>query len=39
MVGVHSNGRGKGVGRALFLHVIDWAKRDSLLVDGKYIDE
>lgn len=72
VVGVHSASRGKGIGRALFLHVIDWAKevglhrldltviaeneaaialykkmgfiiegtkRDSLLIDGKYIDE
>ena len=72
VIGIHSNYRGKGIGKALFLHAEEWAreqgihrleltvikhneaafnlykkmgyevegtKRDSLLVDGKYVDE
>ena len=71
-VGIHSDSRRKGVGRALFLHVIDWAEkvglhrldltvltddnatvdlykkmgfiieginRDSLMINGAYVDE
>ncbi|MGI2329043.1 GNAT family N-acetyltransferase [Planococcus sp. YIM B11945] len=72
VIGVHSESRGKGIGRALFTYVLHWAKnkglhrldltviaynhdavelykkmgfevegvkRDSLLVDGRYVDE
>lgn len=72
VIGIHSDSRGKGIGKALFLHLIAWAKkvnlhrldltviaenesavalykkmgfeiegvkRDSLLINDKYMDE
>ncbi|MBS4195085.1 GNAT family N-acetyltransferase [Lederbergia citri] len=72
VIGVHSESRGKGVGKALFSYVLEWAKqvglhrldltviatnevavklykkmgfeiegvkRDSLFIDGEYVDE
>ncbi|MEG0259415.1 MAG: GNAT family N-acetyltransferase [Lysinibacillus sp.] len=72
VIGVHSDSRGKGVGKALFTYILEWAKqvelhrldltvittneaavnlykkigfeiegikRDSLLIDGEYVDE
>jgi RimJ/RimL family protein N-acetyltransferase len=27
VVGVHSDSRGKGIGKALFIHMMDWAKK------------
>ncbi len=72
IIGVHSDVRGKGIGKALFVHIQEWAKsiglhrleltvitqnspavnlykkmgfeiegikRDSLIIDGKYVDE
>ncbi|MTD29848.1 GNAT family N-acetyltransferase [Planomicrobium sp. YIM 101495] len=72
VIGIHSDSRGKGIGKALFLHLFEWAKkvnlhrldltviakneaavalykkvgfeiegvkRDSLLIDGEYVDE
>lgn len=72
VVGIHSDSRGKGIGKALFAYMVDWAKevslhrldltviakndiaialykkmgfeiegikRDSLLINGEYVDE
>ena len=27
VVGIHSDSRGKGIGKALFIHMMDWAKK------------
>lgn len=30
VVGIHSDSRGKGIGKALFIHMMDWAKKVNL---------
>ncbi|WP_367619249.1 GNAT family N-acetyltransferase [Planococcus shenhongbingii] len=30
VIGIHSDSRGKGIGKALFLHMLDWAKKVNL---------